>query len=263
MTFFCSTTIKSHVTSFIVEHLIRGNLNPCSQAMVTYIWCRRSYFLISFKAESLFYIHTNWPHCPFLLPTPSISLHHILHSAHCMKPWLWFTLIICWSSCIIPELPGAAAKTDTKKTKQCHCNFRVCNLHLQSGPWFLFFVQIFSKLLKFLTMSSPSFSQEMTSLLRDEIEASVSHCHLFQHAPTSILSSYTFAWHFHLRLEPISFLSLPSSFFSFLPSFLSFSLFSKPQRIPSLGEHSNFYNFRRLSKKILLLSCSPVFTTHS
>jgi hypothetical protein len=59
------------------------------------------------------------------------------------------------------------------------------------------------------------------------------------------------------------FLSFLSFFISFLPSFLSFSLFSKPQRIPSLGEHSNFYNFRRLSKKILLLSCSPVFTTHS
>jgi hypothetical protein len=58
MTFFSSVTIKVRVTSSTAEHVIQGDLNPCSRAMVTHIWFRINYLLFLLGQE-LCFVSTN------------------------------------------------------------------------------------------------------------------------------------------------------------------------------------------------------------
>jgi hypothetical protein len=54
---FLFVTIKVHAICSMMEHVIQGNLNPCSWAIIIHIWLRINYFLTFFKIES-FYVNT-------------------------------------------------------------------------------------------------------------------------------------------------------------------------------------------------------------
>jgi hypothetical protein len=71
----CSVTMKVRVTSSTMEQAIDGNWIPCSWAMVSHIWLKISYFLISFKVESLFHIDMTFA----FVSTPMDKFHSSIH----------------------------------------------------------------------------------------------------------------------------------------------------------------------------------------
>lgn len=64
ITSFHSLTLQVRVTSAIAEHVIQGDLSPCSWTTVLRVWLRINHLFITFKVDSVLYslygLYTVW-----------------------------------------------------------------------------------------------------------------------------------------------------------------------------------------------------------